>query len=272
MSVPIYKVNLLPPKLQREELVDVRRLSLIIAVMLLIVVVLGTTGFFILSYLTMRNDIAAATQELASLQPTVAYVENLHQQRVAMQSTAADYKALLQKNITWSSLLSELDDIAPADVWLVELDIVNTQLPGTQAGKAAPSGAAASSAPSATPTAAPGAATTPTPRAGASVGGGSGQAAAPMPPPNTVTIKGYSLSVTAIGIFEKNLNQLPYFKNVVLKSIGSQDAGGNTTNSQNGVGSSSTNPQAGVGSSSTNSQTGVKSFEITAYLKDESNG
>jgi Tfp pilus assembly protein PilN len=260
MSVPVYKVNLLPPKLQREELVDVRRLSLIIAVMLLIVVVLGTTGFSVLSYLTMRNDIAAATQELASLQPTVAYVENLHQQRVAMQSTAADYKALLQKNITWSSLLSELDDIAPADVWLVELDIVNTQLPGTQAGKAAPSGAAASSAPSATPTAAPGAATTPTPRAGASVGGGSGQAAAPMPPPNTVTIKGYSLSVTAIGIFEKNLNQLPYFKSVVLKSIGSQDAGGNTTNSQNGVGSS------------TNSQTGVKSFEITAYLKDESNG
>ncbi len=269
MSVPVYKVNLLPPKLQREELVDVRRLSLIIAVMLLIVVVLGTTGFFVLSYFTMRNDIAAATQELASLQPMVAYVDNLHQQRLSMQSAAIDYRALLQKKANWSSLLSELDAIAPADVWLVELDIANVKLPGVQTGKAASPGTAASSAPASN--AAPTSAGTSAPQASTSTKEGTNQAAEPMPRPNTVIIKGYSLSVTAIGIFEKNLNQLPYFQNVVLKSIGSQSGDTGAAGSQT-AGSGVPNSQSVVDSASTNSQTGVKSFEITAYLKDESNG
>jgi hypothetical protein len=32
-------------------------------------------------------------------------------------------------------------------------------------------------------------------------------------------------SVTSIGIFDQNLNNLPYFKNVVINTIGSQTLG-----------------------------------------------
>lgn len=220
MSEPMYKVNLLPPKLQREELVDISRLLMTAVITFITVVILGVGGFFIINYFNMRNEIASATQQIATLQPTVAYVENLRKERMTMEATETDYKALLNKQITWSSLLYEMNDIAPVDVWLVELDIQYVQpapaKPGTPAAAAAP-------------------AAKPATKDNQAV-----QNAEPIPWPNTVTIKGLSRTVPAIGIFVKNLKQLPYFSDVVINKI-SSDAQGN-------------------------------SFDITASIKGEING
>lgn len=205
MSEPMYKVNLLPPKLQREEVVDISRLFLIAVITFFSVIILGAGAFFIVNYFTMRNDIAAATQRVSTLQPTVAYVTNLRKERTAMEKTVTDYKALLNKQITWSSLLYELNDIAPVDVWLVELDIQNVALPAGTPGVVSVKPATAA--------------------AKKPAGKAALQNTEPIPRPNTVTIKGYSRSVPEIGIFVQNLKQLPYFKNVLINKINSDTTG-----------------------------------------------
>jgi len=57
-------------------------------------------------------------------------------------------------------------------------------------------------------------------------------------------------SVTSIGIFDQNLNNLPYFKNVVINTIGSQATGSQATGSQGN-----------------SPQVEANTFEITAYLR-----
>jgi Tfp pilus assembly protein PilN len=244
MSGDMYKVNLLPPKLQREELVDIKRLLLVSGAAVLAVGIIGSGLFFVFSYFTMRNNIAAATQQLTALQPTVSTVEAMRAERNTMESKVKDYKALLQKQMTWTSLLYELDDIAPTDLWLVELDIANVPQPAAQAKKAPAANTASPANTSTAPassesaeSAQSGDSKTP---ASAPAAGKKGQTAEPWPRPNTVTIKGYSRTVPAIGIFERHLEQLPYFKDVAIKSINSQADGNN--------------------------------FEITAYIKDEIGG
>jgi hypothetical protein len=75
--------------------------------------------------------------------------------------------------------------------------------------------------------------------------GNAQSASEPYPDPNVVTIKGMANSVTSVGIFVQNLNQLPYFKNVVIKAIGVQTL-------------------AAQGNSP---QVEANTFEITAFLR-----
>ncbi|MGD0152181.1 MAG: PilN domain-containing protein [Thermacetogeniaceae bacterium] len=213
MSEPMYKVNLLPPNLQREELIDMRRLLILAVSVTLTMLVLGAAIFFVVNYFDMRQEIASETSQLASLQPSVNYVQTLQGQTKMMQGIVTGYKVLLNRQVTWSSLLYELDDIAPTDLWLVELDLTNASQPKT--GTATPAGKVPA----------------------ASIAQNNTE---PVPFPDTVTVKGMALSVPSVGIFVQNMRQLPYFKDVVIKTI--------------------------------TAQTGGNSFEITAYVKDELHG
>ncbi len=240
MSNPMYRVNLLPPNLQHEELVDVRRLLLISVIVVLVLAVLGTGVSFVISDIDVHQEIASAGQQLAGLQPTVAMVQDMQSQTRMMLSVEADYKGLLNRQMTWSSLIYKLNDIAPTDLWLVELDMTNADL-----SKVPAANQVATVSPAAPVTAgAPGA------NGNAAAKGNAQNGSEPVPYPNIVTIKGVSGSVTSIGIFDQKLNQLPYFKNVVIKTITSQAAG-----------SQANNPQGA------STQAEGNSFEIDAYLK-----
>ena len=232
MSDPMYRVNLLPPKLQREELVDVRRLLLTSAAAILILAIVGTGVVFMVSFNNVKQEINFANQQVAVLQPTVDMVQRLQSQIRAMQSTEADYKGLLGRQVTWSTLIYQLNEIAPSDLWLTELDMSNADLSKDPASKQAS-------------TAFPAAPGVPGANGNVVAMGNAQGGGEPYPYPNVITIKGMANSVTSIGIFDQNLNQLPYFKNVVINTITSQTL-------------------AAQGDSP---QVEASTFEITAYLR-----
>ena len=77
MSNPMYRVNLLPPKLQREELVDVRRLLLTSVAAVLILAIVGVGVVFMIAFNNVKQEINYANQQLAVMQPTVDMVQSL---------------------------------------------------------------------------------------------------------------------------------------------------------------------------------------------------
>ncbi len=72
-----YKVNLLPTELQREGLIDVRRLVVISAVTLFLALTLGGYGAFLINYTLMKNDLKDTGAQLTALTPLVSRVEQI---------------------------------------------------------------------------------------------------------------------------------------------------------------------------------------------------
>lgn len=208
-----YKVNLLPPQLQREGVIDFRRLILIGGATLLLAVILGGYGIFLINYLSMKNELASNKQQLASLSPLVSRVEEIVKERKELEATLEEYNAILEKHVAWSDLLYDLGDIAPVDLWLTDLDIANK----TPAAKEQSS--------IAKPDAAPKADAQP-------------KEADMYSRLYTISYKGISQTVPSIGVFIRNLTMLPYFEEVKLVKIESDDQG-------------------------------AKRFEISAKVKDE---
>jgi type IV pilus assembly protein PilN len=196
-----YKVNLLPPHLQREGLIDFRRLTIITGNTLLIAIVLGSYGAFLFNFYTMKNDLAASRQQLEALAPMVARVEGIKKERRDLEAKLGEYNYILKKHIAWSGLLYDLGDVTPIDLWLSDMDITNKSV------EAKPQGGGA-----ATPAKKEPAAKEP-------------QYACAYPRPNVITFKGYSRTVPSIGVFVNNLYKLPYFKTINLKSISDEPDG-----------------------------------------------
>jgi Tfp pilus assembly protein PilN len=168
-----------------------------------------------IAFNNVKQEINYANQQLAVMQPTVDMVQSLQSQIQTMQSTDADYRGLLDRQVTWSTLVYKLNEIAPSDLWLTELDMSNADLSKDPAAKQV----------SIAFPAAPGAAGVPGADGNVVAMGNAQGSSEPYPYPNVITIKGMANSVTSIGIFDQNLNNLPYFKNVVINTIGSQTLG-----------------------------------------------
>lgn len=80
----LYKVNMLPAKLQREGLIDVKRLVLISAATLFLALTLGGYGAFLINYTFMKNDLKDTTAQLEALAPLVSRVEQMRQERIGL--------------------------------------------------------------------------------------------------------------------------------------------------------------------------------------------
>jgi len=203
----MYKVNLLPPKLQREGIIDVRRLVLITGTTLVIAVMLGTYGAFLINYLSLKNDLAATKQQLASLEPVVLRVEKMRNERTELEAVLDEYNSILKKRMTWTNLLFDFNRLMPIDSWLTELEISSRNPPEQKAGGDSP----AQTAPK----------TTVKPE-------GQAQAqkeADTLPRANMITFKGFSRTVPSIGIFMNNLSQLACFKEIKLIKINREKEG-----------------------------------------------
>ncbi len=195
-----YKVNLLPPKLQREEIVDVRRLLIITGVALLIAVILGSYGVFIISFYNVKNELSATKVELTAVNPVAARVEKMRAERVELERTIEEYHLILRSRKQWSDLLVDINRIMPVDLWLVGLELTYKQPEQKAPGQVSQSGAPAQR----------------------QVSGNSGAAKQPeaVPRPNAVIFKGNSRTVASIGVFINGLTCLPYFLEVRLDKIG----------------------------------------------------
>lgn len=195
-----YKVNLLPPQLQREGIIDFRRLILIGGSTLLLAVILGCYGIFLINYLSMKNELASNKQQLASLSPLVTRVEGIVKERKELESTLEEYNVILKNHMAWSNLLYDLGDIAPIDLWLTDIDISNK----TTAAKEQNGNAKTDAAPKKE---------------------SQPKEADIYSRPNTIIYKGVSQTVPSIGVFIRNITMLPYFEDVKLVKIESDNQG-----------------------------------------------
>lgn len=118
----MYKVNLLPPHLQREGLVDTRRLLKVGGVVLLSGIVVLGYGSFLLNYLLVKSKLVGTQQELQRLGATAAQAEVIYRERLRLEGALKEYDALSQARRNWNSILKDLGRLCPSDLWLVELE------------------------------------------------------------------------------------------------------------------------------------------------------
>lgn len=202
-----YRVNFLPPQIQREGIIDFRRLILIGGATLLLVLTLGGYGAFIINYYGMRNELTSTKQQLASLAPLVTRVEGIVKERKELEATLEEYNLIRKKHVAWSDLLYDLGDIAPVDLWLTEIDISRKDPAAKEqsGGTTKPAEQKTAESQQASPA--------------KTVAGQEQKERDTYSRPNMITYRGASQTVSSIGVFIRNLIGLPYFEEVKLVKI-----------------------------------------------------
>jgi len=212
----MYKVNLLPPELQRDISVDIRRLVKWLTVSLVVIILVLGYGIFLYSFFSTKKEIVETEKYLSELQVTVNRIEDIKKQRQKNEQSVQKFKDLVEKRLIWSYILDDLNYNLPVDMWLASIELSFTGLqvstgtvgqaqgqPNAQASQMqiqVQTGAGVVHGVQALPE------------------GQKGIAVSP-PVPNTLTIAGYSRSVPSIGIFINNLHKMPYFAKVTLNEI-----------------------------------------------------
>jgi len=185
--VDAYKVNLLPHHLQREGLIDIRKLAVMLAVALPAAVILGGYIIFLINYGAVKDELAETKSQVASLAPATARVAGIIRERSELEAAIAEFDQVLKHHKSWSGLLYDLGNIAPVDLWLNGLEIsdkpFNTLADHKQ------------------------------------------KEPDPYASPSLVSFKGMAGTVPSIGIFLRNLNGLPYFAEVKLVKINAVSEG-----------------------------------------------
>lgn len=191
----IYKVNFLPPNLQREGNIDLRRLFIIGGVTLMVTLLVIGYGFCIISYFVMKNQLKETQLRLDNLAPIVARVKKITSERKELEKAINRYNFLLRKQVRWSDMFYDFNKVCPVDLWLNNVELYykpglkvtvgsNPVLTGKEVSKRFSQA-------------------------------GSGQIT-DIQRPNQIAINGASLTMSSIGVFINSLYQLPYFKEVKL--------------------------------------------------------
>jgi len=191
----IYKVNFLPPNLQREGNIDLRRLFLISGVTLLVTLLVLGYGFCIINYLAMKNQLKETQLQLDNLAPIVTRVNKITNERKELEKSINRYNFLLRKNVCWSDMFYDFNKVCPVDLWLNNVELYYKPDLKVTVGSSP--------------------VLTEKEESKRFSQAGSGQIA-DIKRPNQIAINGASLTMSSIGVFINNLYQLPYFKEVKL--------------------------------------------------------
>ncbi|NSW84209.1 MAG: hypothetical protein HPY90_13220 [Syntrophothermus sp.] len=186
----MYRVNLLPPKLQREGNIDFRRLFAVAGITFVSGAVVGGYGLFLGIYFGLKAELAATKQQIATLHPLALQAEKIQAERKGLEAAMREYEAILAERRTWWPMLADLNKIAPADLWLTGLDL--SYVPGSEQDKGAGPGGTSSEK----------------------------QAQDALPGrPNTLILRGSSRSLSSIGIFQYRLTRGGCFRQVELRRV-----------------------------------------------------
>jgi len=210
----MYKVNLLPPELQRDISIDIRRLVKRVAIFLVVIILVLGYSIFLYSFFSTKKEIVETEKYLNELQVTVKKIEDIKEQRQKNEQSVQQFKELVEKRLTWSYVLDDLNYNLPVDVWLASIELSFTDLQAsTETVGQAPEQPKVH-----VPQAQTGTRTVP---GGQSLPAGQKEPllSASPPVPNTLTVVGYSRTVPSIGIFINNLHKMPYFTKVTLNEI-----------------------------------------------------
>ncbi|HAA89358.1 MAG: Fimbrial assembly family protein [Thermoanaerobacterales bacterium 50_218] len=200
----MYKVNLLPPKLQREGIIDVRRLLLVAGVTVAVVSLLGAYGIFLGSFFALKEELAATKEQLRVLEPTVARAKKVINERKNLESALNEYTSIMEKKRSYYDLLFDLAMVTPVDLWLTDLEV------GTQSSDESSKSSDKSTGKSDKASGK----TTSEESAGSSSQG-----------PNTVSFKGFSRTLASIGVYMSKLYDSGHFEEIKLKKAVEEEAG-----------------------------------------------
>lgn len=190
----MYKVNFLPRELQRDFVTDINKLAAGALFALIIAGVLAVYGFFLDRLHLVEAAVAEAGRYLESLQAGVAAVEEVKRRRVRDEQTVDSLRAIMEKRISWTEVLTGVNSQLPADVWLARLELGNRDLPG-----AAPERDYL--------------------REGRPAQGAGGPPGAAPPAPDVLVLEGYSRSVSSVGVLVDQLGRIPVFSRVLLNEL-----------------------------------------------------
>lgn len=182
-----YKVNLLPRQLQREGLIDIRRLAVMVGAALPAAVVLGCYIIFLINFGFVKDQLAETRSQSALLAPAAARAEEIIKARAEMEGAIGEFDDIIKNRKSWSGLMNDLGSIAPADLWLTGLEISNkpSDAPPDN-GQKEPD---------------------------------------PFARSNQVSCKGIAGTLSSVGVFVRNLNGLPYFEEVKLVKVNAVSEG-----------------------------------------------
>jgi Tfp pilus assembly protein PilN len=195
-----YKTNFLPLELQSAGLHKIR--SIAVAAAFLAAALLGGCWVFADKCAATQQELAVVQRDLAQMESAYRSTENIKKESAAAEELRQQYTEIISQKRQWSEMLSELNRIAPAGLWLVELETGSQQENNdptdddANAGKQSPE-------------------TSGTPE--------NSDAAEALRTPETsgesMVMKGCTEELSAVGIFLLELGKLPYFQTVTLDQV-----------------------------------------------------
>lgn len=216
----MYKINLLPPELQRDVSIDFKTLAIRASAVVAAVGLVAMYCAFLYNIHSIKLEISQEEKYLSEIQFTVKKVEEIKNKRLANEQSVQKYRELLDNRVTWSPVLEDLNKILPTDMWLESINIshVDRQVQG---------GGAIIPAPQPPPVQLPGyqlQSQIQAKTAGTAQGGqGENQPVSSLPTPNTLTINGYSRTAPSVGVYLHNLGKMPYYSKVALNEMGEDE-------------------------------------------------
>jgi len=211
----VYKINLLPTELQKDLSIDVKGLVRRVTITVIVILLLfGYGAFLFVGYLTQR-EISDTEKYLSQISSAVKRVEEIKAQRVKDEKSTKIYQELLSARQVRFPLLEDISHNLPVDMWLEKLNM-SYVAPKEDGKNSQPAQAANDGAQEQQNT------------QSHTQGQADDKNKPSSPPvPNTLIVEGYSRTVPSIGIFMNNLYRMPYFSNVVLNELATDEKSGN---------------------------------------------
>lgn len=180
MSQISYKTNFLPLELQSAGLHKMRSIAVVAA--FLAAAFLCGGWVFADKCADLQKELAVVQSGLMQMDSAYRSAENIKKESAAAEELCRQYREIISQKRQWSEMLLELNRIAPAGLWLVELEMgsqqENTDTTDTDAGEQFPG-----------------------------------------TPGKNIIMKGCTEDLSAVGIFLLELGKLPYFQTVTLDQV-----------------------------------------------------
>ncbi|WP_027363477.1 PilN domain-containing protein [Desulfotruncus alcoholivorax] len=203
----MYEINLLPPELIKRFNIDFKKLTMLIAVIIVVIgYVYWYAGFKFRLY-NIKEEIAHTDKMLAEMSPRLNLVKKIKAERIENQEKIMAYKAITESRFLLTPVFKEIEKSIPVDTWLTGITLEYREKLNPVGGFASLPGANALP-PKATLQA-----------VGPPVSKKETIDEVEIPSPNVLMLQGVTYNSASVGVFVHNLAGLPYFRNVGIKKV-----------------------------------------------------
>lgn len=114
----LYRVNLLPKELQPQSAVDIPRLRKYLVITLVVFTIIYGCIAFGIELNNKREQIIVMTKELSVLAPIAQKVHHTREQRLEVEGMASQFHHILNNRIKWFLVMGDINHSVPQGTWL----------------------------------------------------------------------------------------------------------------------------------------------------------